>query len=806
MLKLSSGWQVAVTPSGERTDPRALDGLEWHDATVPGTAAQALTRAKRFDPDHPASLDAQDVWYRVRIPSAIAGETTLGFEGLATLADVWLDGTHLLRSENMYHAHRVPLRDVAAGSALVIRFEALTPWLATKKGRARWRPVFTSSSLRWARTTLLGRAPSYCASVHCVGPWREVWLGTPPPKTDVRVSMDGDTGVVRLQAAVAGTLTVAEHRAALKADGQGGFSGELRIPHVQRWWPHTHGVPTLYPVALEVEKQQALDLGSTGFRTVEADTADGGFALRINGERVFCRGAVWITADLLTLGPGPLGYRHWLTLARDAGMNMIRVPAQTIYEHDDFYRACDELGLMVWHELMFAVLDYPTGDAAFEASVRREAAGFLTRTRLHPSLTVLCGGAEMEQQPAMFGLAPELWTSPLTSQWLPEICSTQQPDLPYVRNSPSGGPMPFVANRGVSHYYGVGAYLRPLDDARRSDVRFATESLGFANLPEQQTVRRATSPDAFVTADWQARAVTDEPAALSFADIRDHYVGLLYGVDVTKLKKEEPERYRRLSIETTGEVMLQAYAEFRRAKSTCAGALVWTFQDPQIADGWGVVDALGSPKPVLDVLRRALQPQAIFLLDEGVNGLSVQVINERPDPLAAKVTLLALRDGRVPVVECHHDFTLEKRSTVELSANELLGWFFDFNRAYRFGPPSHDVTIATLRSAATGEILSQAFHFPEGRASAPQHEVELKVSCTQRLGAWQLVLESDRLVQSVRIDDDRFRASDNGFHLVPGVAKVVQLIPRAGVDTAMPEGEVSAITLAKPIRYRGVAP
>src|SRR4029079_2708498 len=116
------------------------------------------------------------------------------------------------------------------------------------------------------------------------------------------------------------------------------------------------------------------------------------------------------------------------------------------YESDDFFALCDELGLLVWHDFMFANMDYPAGDEAFRATVQAEVAQFLRRTRQRPSLAVLCGGSEVAQQVAMMGLPPELWTGPLYEDLLPRAVAVLRPDVPYVAHSPGGGTLPFSAD------------------------------------------------------------------------------------------------------------------------------------------------------------------------------------------------------------------------------------------------------------------------------------------------------------------------------------------------------------------------
>src|SRR5262249_20142248 len=151
---------------------------------------------------------------------------------------------------------------------------------------------------------------------------------------------------------------------------------------------------------------------------------------------------------------------------------------------------CDELGIMVWQDLMFANFDYPC-DPAFLEACARETDALLDAIETSPSLVVVCGGSEVYQQAAMLGLDPDAARGPPVGRVLPEAVAARRPDLLWVANSPDGSPLPFLPDAHVSHYYGVGAYLAPLEDARRSAVRFASECLAFANIPQASTLQAA---------------------------------------------------------------------------------------------------------------------------------------------------------------------------------------------------------------------------------------------------------------------------------------------------------------------------
>ncbi len=630
-VPLDRDWEFAAAPASSSVEQSG--DFAWQNAGAPTTAAATLRASGQWNFDTPRDFDAEDFWWRLRLADGQveAGPALLGFDGLATLADVWLDGVHVLHSENMFLSHTLPIA-IAGAHELLIRCAALAPELAKKRPRPRWRvPMLTQAQLRWFRTSLLGRTPGWSPPCPAVGPWRPIWIERgrhPIGEIAIDVGLEGADGYVDVVADLGADVDSAD--VVVERDGQrtcaalalrdGRWRGRARIAAAQLWWPHTHGEPALYAIAIEATQAGqpfAIDLGRSGFRDIEIERDNGDFAVRVNGVDIFCRGACWTPLDVVSLAASREDYAAAVAQAVAAGMNMLRISGTMTYEDDALLDALDAQGVLLWQDLMFANMDYPE-DESFVAGVIAEVDQQLARLRARPSLALVCGNSEGEQQAAMSGAARDRWSPPLFHQILAERVGAS--GIAYVTSSAHGGAFPHAANEGTTSYYGVGAYLRPLEDARRSQLRFASECLAFANIPHESGL--PGGPNLRVHhAAWKTRAPRDLGAGWDFDDVRDHYVAKLYGVDPTTLRVSDHERYLALGRAASGEVMARAFAEWRRAAAPTRGALILFLRDLWSGAGWGVVDANGRPKQCWYAVRRALAPCALAITDEGVNAM-----------------------------------------------------------------------------------------------------------------------------------------------------------------------------------------
>lgn len=820
---LAARWRLSAA------EPGAPAPSEGQDIAGPLTAAAALRERGEWSLDAPArDFDAQDWWFAATFDAPHDGDLVLGFDGLATLADVTLNGEPLLQSRSMFLQHAVPVRGLRErGNELVVHCRSLQAELGKRRPRPRWRtPMVPNQQLRWMRTTLLGRTPGWSPPAAAVGPWRDVWTCDAGEAIDARVLARVEEGrgicelVLQAPAAWASRVEAAEFvvrspdgresRAAV-APQAGSCRARAIVERPALWWPHTHGEPVLHDALLRVQRRdgtrQDISLGRVGLRTVAIDRAGGGFAVRVNGERVFCRGAGWTPLDPAGLRSTREQCAQAVAQVRGAGMNMLRLAGTLPPEEDHFYEACDEQGVLVWHDFPFASMDYPFDDASFAALAAQECRQLAERLSRHACVAVLCGNSEVEQQAAMWGASRELWQPAFFHETLPRICAEAAPQLPYWPSSAHGGAFPHQADTGTTSYYGVGAYERPLDDARRSGLAFATECLAFAAIPSAAALDRMPGGQSTRAhhPQWKSRSPRDLGAGWDFDDTRDHYVRELCGIDPARLRHADHDRYLALGRLAVAHAMQASFAEWRRPGSACGGALLLFLRDLWAGAGWGALDDAGGAKSCWHALHRVLQPLALAISDEGHNGLVLHAVNETARPRDAALELTAWRDGSVRVAQGRKPLHLPARGAVRVSAIDLLDHFMDLNHAWRFGPPACELLHARLLDGDT--VLAEAFHFPLGlepvlsarrdvgwsvQAAVDGDDATIDVACAQ----WAIDLHAD-------VHGWQSRDGDDHVHLAPGSTRRIHL--RRMKTGAGFSGSIHALNAISPAVVEGDA-
>ncbi len=831
-----SGRLAPFAPSAVSDPTSAVQShqAEWLDAPEFTTVGKCVTEAGWFDPSQPrCDLDALDWWFRSALLDQSDSAQWMQTDGLSVGTQVFADDAPIFTSETANVP--VTLRIPVGTSTIWMRFPSLHAHLDSLRAvdrthRARWRTrLVKDQRLRLVRTPLLGRMPGWNPPLPIIGSHGPMRLAaqrrpietsrTITPNSDGSIDIEicalvdladeapsdslADTLRVHISGGVSATDALrhsidatVEVGAARSDDDLTSIRAVANIPagSVRTWWPHTHGTPATSRVVLatptgdhQFARLAFRDIALLGMsHTGDADHQGPGARLVINGTRIFARGVNWI--PLSAADPFVTGEAMFSALRNcvAGGMNIIRVAGTTVIPPVELLDACDELGILVWHDLLFANLDVPLEAPGLRDLIQAEVTILAKRASVHACVAVLCGGSEVEQQSAMAGATPETVNDTLGRTLLAELCSEAAPNIAFVTSSPTSAPrteqVPHHHRSGISHYFGVSAYRRPMLDARISEVGFATECLAFANVPTADTVDVLMGDEGPVVHHprWKQRVPRDRGTGWDFDDVRDAMTQQLFNVSATELRWVDPAAALDLGRVTSAEAIDATLTEWRTGRSNCSGAIVWTARDLWDGAGWGLTEASGIRKAAWYGFARRAQPVVVGLTDEGLNGVDVHLVNDRSVDLNVELDLGAWAEtGRV--LGASRPITLPAHSTTTLTAASLFQDFRDLTGVYAFGPATIETIRARLHTAG-GTWISDAHLWPKGRPHAARRGDALTASvCSgsalsgDSAAVHYVEVGAPAGAFGVRIEARGWSASDAWFHLAPGDTRVIEL-------------------------------
>jgi beta-mannosidase len=675
MLNLNGAWRLEGFDSGAGSGAEAVDfdDSDWTAVQVPGDVHRALVAARRLpEPFDDLNEDAcrwvedKEWWYRLTFgcPADLSGPAELVFEGLDTFATLWLNGHELGRTSNMHVAHTFDVAGVlrpGQPNVIAVRFDPTCATAEQHPAEHLWSAFY--SHRMWVRKAQMNFGWDWGPRLVTVGLWRGVRL---QPKRSPRLrspyvrchalSGEGATVVVgaEVEGEAQGDLMVrvtfdhaGEAFTALAQVCAERAATRLVIPNPQLWWPHTHGVPTLHEVRFELLRGEEVLDGTTvrtGLRTMEVVQAPDrngpgrSFTVHVNGVPVFCKGADWLPVDSF-IGSAPTErYRALVAMARDAHMNMLRIWGGGVYEHDAFYDACDELGVMVWQDFMFACAGYPDDDPDFRAAVEAEAEFVVRRLRNRPCLALWCGNNEndwIEDMIKATDPGAPFYGRRLYHEVLPAVCARLDPTRLYWPSSPYGGNDHNSELEGDRHNWKVWAGIAvprrfgqqlpggttPEDVSFRhyaaDRTRFCSE-FGIHGSPVLRTLTRHVTAGELEYDSPEFLHRIKDPDKTRKDRMMAAHVGMPNGLQDYAVK----------SALVQAEGLRFGLEHYRRSMFHCSGALFWQLHDCWPGISWSCIDYYLNPKAGYYYVRRALAP---VILSPVIVGDHVQLwgVNDR---------------------------------------------------------------------------------------------------------------------------------------------------------------------------------
>jgi beta-mannosidase len=792
-ISLNSGWTLRAVGGAV---PAVVEGVAVA-ATVPGCVHLDLLAAGLIPDPYLDGNEAAVAWVgRVdwryettfdRGPGAV-DHIDLVALGLDTVATVELNGSVIARTQNMHRSYRFPVAGLLRpeGNELAVTFEAGLTAAERMSEELGPRPHVNAHPFNAVRKMAANFGWDWGPDVVTAGiwrplaleSWREARIASVRPLTDAEgvlrahVELERDTdGPLEV------TVRLAE-RTVTETVEPGRTSAVLTVElaDAELWWPHGYGRQRLYPVDVSLSGGSGrLDswTGRVGFRTVELDTEPDEhgtpFTLRVNGVPVFARGVNWIPDDAFPSRVDGARYGARLRQARDADVNLVRVWGGGIYESDDFYDACDELGLLVWQDFLFACAAYAE-EEPLRGEVIAEAREAVTRLSPHPSLALWNGCNEN-----LWGHEDWDWQEPLAGRtWghgyyfdiLPGIVAELDPTRPYSPGSPysmTDQRHPNDPAHGTMHIWDV---WNERDYAAYRDhvPRFCAE-FGFQGPPAWSTLTRAVH---------DTPLTPDSPGMLVHQKAEDGNGKLLRGLRSHLPEPLSMDDWHWATSLNQARAVALGVEHLRSWSPVCTGAVVWQLNDCWPVTSWAAVDGDGRRKPMWYALRRSFRDRLLTIQPRD-GGPALVAVNDSGQAWTATARVSRHRlDGSVLAShEVPIDLPARSTGTVPLPAD-----------------------VATPGDEKGELLLAESggdrawWHFAEDvDAALPAAELDSRVQTVEggyRLHVTARTLVRDLAVLADRVDPDAV-VDDMLLTLLPGESVVFAIrapaVPDPGTFT-----------------------
>lgn len=822
----SRGYAQNITPLTGKWEYRKVGDNAWNAATVPGTVHTDLLNNKKI-PDPFYRLNEKDLqWidkedWEYKTVFTVSDEQKkferliLVFEGLDTYADIYLNNQKVLVADNMFRTWKVDIKPHLKGGENELRVyfhspiktgEALYASLPfrvpvsdndqaspkvsvfTRKAGYHygwdWGPRFVTSGI-WRPVYLQSESQNSIQELFI----RQKSLTSEKANLEAQLAVQSSVKGVRLLQLFVNGSTVPVYSSKVNIEkGVTNLVCSFGMINPKLWWPNGYGAQNLYTFnaklkglpsgGLADESMSILASRSIrqGLRTVEviqeSGPAGNSFYFNVNGVKIFMKGANYIPQDNFLPSVTKARYEHIINTAVMSHMNMLRVWGGGIYENDLFYNLCDEKGILIWQDFMFACAMQPPIET-LKQNIYEEAVENVKRLRTHPSLAMWCGNNEV-----VAFMSSDYWRTAkgafrnlqdsmtivntykeVFHSILPSVVKAYDNDRFYWSTSPQAANYSMTSHdnhtSGDVHYWEVWGNGKPIEDYLHNIGPFMSE-YGFQSFPDLESVNKFTLPQ---DADINSEVMKSHQRS---------YVGngaiLSYMKSWYKVPAAFPE-FLYVGQVLQGEAIKLAIEAHRRAKPFCMGSLYWQIDDCWPAASWSSMDYYGNWKALQYEAKRAFEP---VLVSPIVNKdtLAVFIVSDRLDAFKAQLSVrLISLDGKV---------ISESFSTIRIPANTSTLVYHQAVKSILKGATIQNCFINARLMTGKQIIADNQFYFAVPKILNLKPSA-INYSLMHDNASYTLTLNSATLAKNVSISvgDGAVIFSDNYIDLLPNESKTI---------------------------------
>ncbi|MFC2134699.1 glycoside hydrolase family 2 protein [Bacteroidota bacterium] len=793
VLALNS-WKTKIYPRTDNKNKVPKDFLpfkKWIDAVVPGTVHTDLLNNKLIDDPFYSDNESKLYWINevdwiyetfFDYPDNFEKEkpVKIVFEGLDTIAKVYLNKKEIGSSNNMFMRYEYETGKLkSAGNKLMVVFES-----PVKYSRKLEKKYGTLDSTRNSERAYIRKAQysfgwDWGPAFPTMGIWRPVYLlqedkavitnikfdtlQTKSSKAVVQVSvrLNGhlrDAHKLKINFVFEGQKIVKE----VKIKNKKNHVLQLDIDNPKLWYPNGSGEQNLYELHVGImnKKGEFIDREDrkVGIRIIELKLKEKGknvFKFIVNNKPVYCKGADWIPADSFLPRVTKEKYRTLLIQAKDANMNMIRVWGGGIYEDKIFYELCDELGLLVWQDFMFACASYP-GHKEYIKNVKEEIAHIINELQYHPSIAVWCGNNENEWiwYRSKFTSYKEMPGYKIYHEIIPPLMAKHDPMRPYWPSSPYGYEEdPNSVESGNRHVWDVWSYWVDYTEVIKDKSLFVTE-FGFQAPANIDTLNGCLPIENRKSQDeiFEFHNKQKEGPERLFRFISAHFP-----------VKTEWEDFIYLT-QLNQAFALKTCLGHWRTNGITMGSIIWQINDCWPVTSWAVIDSNLMPKISYHFVKNVFSPViAHFTVDDEMLNVTISNQGESSFTGSLKLTNIECLSG---------NSTVQDKSKLVIKAGQSV--------SVRIGNQPNDsggsLLVASLYDDQNN--LVHRDYYPSKRwkhLKMREAEYELNINDIEKT----ITLKAESPLLFMDFYHPGITFSDRGFIMLAGEKKVVKYTGKA---------------------------
>ena len=693
--------------------------------------------------------------------------TDLVFDGVDTVASIYLNGKMLAEVKNQHRSYRFAVKDLLSvgKNKLEVRFSSAIKYADRMSLELGYRPHVNHHPYNAVRKMAANFGWDWGIDTSTCGLWKPVYLesydsriSSVRPVTNVSADQGYASIFVELAGEASGSLEVIidDQQLILTKPEIGTNKIELEIPSVKKWWPNGDGQATLYPLEVKLTSQdRVIDSSSCeiGFRDISVEfpkSEDGiGFEFHVNGQPTYIRGVNWIPNDAFLHRITKDSLRERLTQAKNANINLLRVWGGGIYESEEFYELCNELGLMVWQDFLFACASY--SEEGLGEEVELEARENITRIMKHPSLALwngnnenLWGHQEWNWQQRLEGKS---WGAGFYFELLPKLVSELDPARPYTPGSPYS-PNPDKLhndpNYGSVHIWDLWNqkdYPHYLDYKPRFVAEF-----GWQGPANWSTINESISDNPLTP---ESPGMIIHQKAMSGNDkLTD---GL---VNHFSLPNNMDDWHWAMQLNQANAIRF-GLEHMRTEFPSCMGSIVWQLNDCWPVTSWAAIDGAGRQKPLYYSIAQSYEPLLVTFA-KTAKALSVNVLNNQNHAQDGELTITLLDFDGKEIAKHSEIAKIAAHSKHSLDLPAALSSPNDKARSF-------------LLAKFEGEQKHHFFaEYKDSKLEAAKYLVELEAV----VDGYQLKITADNLIRDLLVMIDRLDPAasiDNALvTLLPG--------------------------------------